>query len=332
MYHDDDRPGRMVGRHELRARFPEVDPEVWSQADASFPVRVTRSFYRRLRSSDDPLARQALPRPAELVADPGDVPDPVGEGPLRLHPLVVQKHPDRALLLCTKRCHLYCRYCFRRDQDGAPDPGEAELTEALEVAQASGARELILSGGDPLSLSDARLRWLLGEASTRFRVLRVHSRAPVTAPWRITDELVALLAAHRPLWVVVHANHPDELAPDVDEALARLTGAGLPVLNQSVLLRGVNDDPAVLQALCEALVERSVKPYYLHHPDPVPGNAEFRLPLGEGWRIYAELRRRLSGVATPRYVIDPPDGSGKVDVADWLRRSGHAVPSPTQEA
>lgn len=320
MYHAKERLGRMVGRGEISERFGPIEEELWRLADESFPVRVTRSWARRMRSARGPLGLQALPSVAELQPHRGDQPDPVGEGRRRVHPLIVQKHSDRALLLTTKRCHLYCRYCFRRDHDGVRDPDRGELLEALEVAAGTGARELILSGGDPLSLSDDKLAWLLEQAQDRFSVLRVHTRAPITAPWRVTEALSGLLSSVGPTWVVVHANHPDELSPDVDQALARLVDAGLPVLNQSVLLAGVNDDVEVLESLCEALVERRVFPYYLHHTDPVPGNADFRVSLEDGWRIYSSLRERLSGVALPRYVIDPPDGSGKVDVERWMRR------------
>lgn len=331
VYHGRRDLGRMVGRTELEDRFGHVDADVWERADASFPVRVTRSWSDRMEALDDPLGAQAIPRPGELQARAGDVPDPVGEGRRRLHPLLVQKHPDRVLFLVTKRCHLYCRYCFRRDHEGVRDPDKAQLEEALLAARSTGARELILSGGDPLSLADDKLSWLLDEARPHFKVVRIHTRAPITAPWRVTPELLRVLSANQPLWVVVHSNHLRELSAEVDEALRAMVDAGIPVLNQSVLLAGVNDSVEDLQELCEALVERRVLPYYLHHPDPVPGNAAFRVSLDAGWRIYEQLQGRLSGVALPRYVIDPPDGSGKVDVATWVRTGGHEVPSPHQE-
>jgi lysine 2,3-aminomutase len=151
-------------------------------------------------------------------------------------------------------------------------------------------------------------------------VVRIHTRAPITAPSRVTPELVAGLRERAPVWVVVHCNHPRELAPDVDAALALLIDGGVPVLNQAVLLAGVNDDATVLAELCDALLQRRVKPYYLHHTDAVTGNAAFRVDVDRGLAIYADLRRRVSGIGLPRYIIDPPEGTGKEDVATWAAR------------
>ena len=315
--------GPVLGRPEALARWPSVQASVWAAADALFPVRITRSWAARLESPDDPLGLQALPRPSELVPDDADEPDPVGEGRRSPVPWIVQKHPDRVLLLTTRRCHLYCRYCFRRgDHGGAEDPTPDELEAALDYIRGCGARELILSGGDPLALSDARLFQILDAVRSSVEVVRVHTRAPITAPQRVTPELVAGLRARAPVWVLVHANHPAELSAEVRLALARLVDSGLPVLNQAVLLRGVNDDVDTLAALCEHLVACRVFPYYLHHTDAAPGNAELRVPLSRGLELHAALRRRVSGIALPQYVIDPPDGSGKVAVETWVREQG----------
>jgi lysine 2,3-aminomutase len=152
-------------------------------------------------------------------------------------------------------------------------------------------------------------------------MIRIHSRAPITFPSAVTDELVGVLAARQPVWFVVHANHVNELSDDVVDALRRMVDAGIPVMNQSVLLRGVNDNVDALAALMERLVELRVKPYYLHHPDAVPGGGGFRVSIDEGWKLYAALRKRVSGMALPQYVIDPPDGTGKVPVAEYRARS-----------
>jgi lysine 2,3-aminomutase len=331
--------GPTVGRKELLARFSGLDARIWAEADARFRVRVTRSWLGRMTRLGGPLARQALPDAAELQADPGDVPDPVGEAGLHPVPWVVQKHPDRALLLVTRRCHLYCRYCFRRDLEGPEAPTEAELAAAIAWCRGAGLEEVILSGGDPLALRDAQLLSIVDGLRSidgpghAVPTIRIHTRAPITAPDRVTPALAAALAARGPVWVIVHANHPDELSEDVDEGLAMLVDAGVPVLNQSVLLRGVNDDAGVLAALSQGLVRRRVFPYYLHHPDPVPGNAGFRISLAEGLQIHAELAHRVSGLALPQYVIDPPDGSGKVPVSAWVEAGGRdPVPSGTPQA
>lgn len=319
-YHDDAEAAaqaRVVGRAEALRRLPEL-AEDWAVADALFPVQITRSFWSRIRLDDpaDPLAAQVLPDRREAEASPEDLDDPVGDAARSPLPWVVHKYPSRVLLLLTKRCHLYCRYCFRREHKpgDALDPSPAELEAAIDYALQSGAEEVILSGGDPLATRDALLFEVIDRLRPTIPVIRIHTRAPITAPHRVTPELVAGLAARAPVWVVVHCNHPRELAPDVDSALSRLVEAGVPVLNQAVLLRGVNDDPAVLAELCRQLVRRRVFPYYLHQTDRARGNAHLRVPMHEGRAIYAALRGLVSGVALPRYVLDPDDGSGKRDV------------------
>jgi lysine 2,3-aminomutase len=333
MYHAEPRVGAVLGPGALLRRLPALPEALLRAADGVFPVRLTRSWLARMGAAvDGPLGVQALPRQDELETHPGDVPDPVGESLRRPVPWVVQKHPDRVLLLVTRRCHLYCRYCFRRDQHDSDEPGAEALARALAYARDSGAREAILSGGDPLTLSDGRLFGIIDALRPAVPVVRVHTRAPITAPHRVTAALVEGLRARGPVWVLVHANHPDELSADVREALARLVDAGLPVLNQAVLLKGVNDDVDVLEGLSDALLSLRVFPYYLHHTDAVPGNAAFRVDVDRGLALHAELARRVSGIGLPRYVIDPPDGSGKVDVATWAaRRAEHPVPSAPQE-
>ena len=320
MYHDKPartRSGPVLGRAEVLEVRPDL-ADIWRAANAAFPILITRSWWERIQQADpnDPLARQALPHPDELVPDPADLDDPVGDAACSPLPWVVHKYPDRVLLLLTKRCHLYCRYCFRRNHHPSErvDPTPEEWRAAVEYARTSGATEVILSGGDPLAVSDDQLFEAIDALRDQVPTLRIHTRAPITRPDRVTPALVQGLAARGPIWVVVHCNHKAELSPEVDAALARLVDAGVPVLNQAVLLRGVNDDVEVLAALCEALVQRRVFPYYLHHTDAAGGNAHFRVSLEEGRLLWQGLRARVSGVALPRYVIDPPDGSGKRDV------------------
>jgi lysine 2,3-aminomutase len=313
----DARKSTVMGRAALLEERPEL-AEAWDEVDRLFRVQTTRSFWEKARNSVA-LSKQILPDARELDEHDADLDDPVGEKTKVPVPWVVHKYERRALLLLTKRCHIYCRYCFRRTHDPSErlDPSPEELAAAIAYIQGSGVSEVILSGGDPLAVRDSLLFRILDELAV-IPTRRVHTRAPIVAPNRITDELVEGLAARAPVWVIVHANHPDELGPDTDAALARLVDAGIPVLNQSVLLRGVNDDADTLRRLCEALVERRVRPYYLHHPDAVTGNAHFRVSQSEGLALYRTLRSSLSGLALPRYVLDRPDGGGKVDVERFV--------------
>ena len=324
MYHENSKQvmdnkskGRMVGKFELFQKFGAVAKPLWEGADASFPVKVTRSWVERMSSLDGPLGKQATPHSMELVLQDDDLPDPVGEKLVSPVPFVVRKHRDRALFKVTKRCHLHCRYCFRRDQtDGDPTPREVDV--AIEYLLNSDLNEVILSGGDPLSLSDEEIMVILRRLES-LPMKRIHTRAPVTAPFRITDALVAELASVSGLWVVIHCNHSSELSEPVRIAIQKIINVGIPVLNQSVLLSGVNDCPNILERLSLDLMQLQVQPYYLHHPDPVVGNVGFRVSMARGLEICAELERRLGGIGLPGYVVDLPDGSGKVPVERYHR-------------
>ena len=306
---------------EAKQRFSAIDIGVWKGLSTVFPVRVTRSWADRIFQANDPLGLQVFPDKSELLGDPEDVADPVGEEKKMPVPWVVQKHADRALLLVTRRCHLHCRYCFRRDLDGKSDPTTEELNTAVDFLHESGVHEVILSGGDPLILRTPKLLEIIDSLRPQIPQIRIHSRAPITFPKRIDQDLVDGLRRRQPVWLVVHVNHPGELSEEVTRGLGRLVDAGIPVLNQSVLLRGVNDDADVLADLSRALVNLRIKPYYLHHPDAVPGGGRFRVSVEQGLAIHRALRGKVSGMALPQYVIDPPDGTGKVPVAEWVRTS-----------
>lgn len=302
------------------------DGSDWRAAARAFPVRWPAGYLELAEGpGGDPVRRMGAPDPAELDRDPGDLPDPVGEAGRQPHPFVVQKHADRAILIVTARCHFYCRFCFRRAFPGGEheDPAPAEVRDAIRFLGAqAGLREIILSGGDPLVLSDRRLAEILEWIAEQPGVerVRVHTRAPVHFPERVTPELARLLAAAgRPARVVTHFNHAVELREESLAAVALLQGAGLPVLNQSVLLRGVNDTARALVALLRGLARAGIEPYYLHHPDRVPGNASFRLSLDRGLEVWDELRLEAAGLPLPAYVIDLPDGSGKVPVTSLVR-------------
>ncbi len=268
----------------------------------------------------DPIAAQFVPSAAELAAAPGDRADPIGDARWSPLPGIVHRYPDRVLLKPTLVCPVYCRFCFRREQVGAAGGvlGAAALARAFDyICARPQIWEVVVTGGDPLLLSPRRLRGIVAalERIPHVAVIRFHSRVPVVDPRRVGPALVAALAADKAVYVVVHANHPRELTPAMKEAVGRLVRAGIPLLSQSVLLRGVNDDAAVLEALFRGLVAMRVKPYYLHHPDLAPGTAHFRLDLGRGRELVAALRGRVSGLCQPAYVLDIPGGWGKVPVA-----------------
>jgi lysine 2,3-aminomutase len=321
------RKSKIVGRKEILTRFPILSQNIFSRADQLFPVRITRSWLMRVKSIDDPLGVQAFPHESELNFDDGDLIDPVGEESLSPHPWLIQKHPDRILFITTRRCHLYCRYCFRRNHTGDEDPSDEEFMGAIDYINRQNVEECILSGGDPLALSPTRLETLITKIQSP--TLRIHTRGPITEPSVITPKLLSLLEKRSGLWVIVHCNHPDELTKEVVQGLTQLRAAGIPVLNQAVLLRGVNDSVDTLRTLFQRLVQEQIFPYYLHHTDLASGNIQFRVSLEKGLALYEELQKFVSGVALPKYVIDPPDGSGKIEVVTYMRnRHGKASRNP----
>lgn len=321
------RKSKMIGKKELLSLFPSLSKNMFDQADQLFPVRITRSWLSRVKSMDGPLGLQAFPNKHELPIQSGDLHDPVGEERRMPHPWLVQKHDDRILFITTRRCHLYCRYCFRRNHTGQEDPDREEWESAIKYINTHDFEECILSGGDPLAISYARLAQLVETIQTP--IMRIHTRAPITEPSVITNKLIELLQDRSGLWVIVHCNHPDELTDSVREGLSALIAAGIPVLNQAVLLKGVNDSVDVLRRLFQTLVQLQVFPYYLHHTDSAAGNGMFRVSLEEGLALYQDVQKIVSGIALPKYVIDPPDGSGKIDVATYVRNNhGKASRNP----
>jgi KamA family protein len=261
--------GKMIGKKELRDRFPALSEKLWQLVDHSFPVRVTRSFGDKILHPTDPIGLQVLPHENELIDDEEGMDDPVGEKKQKIHPWIIEKHRDRALFLLTKRCHLYCRYCFRRTHNGTEDPSLSELREAIDIINAREYEEVILSGGDPLAVRDDILEWVLDELKAP--TIRIHTRAPITAPSFVTERKIQILQGHPSLWMIVHCNHPTELDSTVQRCLKNIHNVGIPILNQTVLLKGVNNCPVVLQELCQKLVRLRVFPYYLHHTDSVKG-------------------------------------------------------------
>ena len=307
-------------------------PERLSELEAvagRYAIGLTPALAALVRPGDpaDPIARQFIPDARELVRDPAETDDPIGDD---LHSPVkglVHRYPDRVLIKLAAVCAVYCRFCFRRARIG---PGSASLTRAefaaaLDYVRAQKAIwEVILTGGDPLNLSSRRI----AEATTALgriahvKVLRWHTRMPVAAPERVTAALArALLADGKTTVVAVHANHPRELSSAARAACRRLAAQGVMLVSQSVLLSGVNDDVETLEALMRAFVESGVKPYYLHHGDLAPGTAHWRVSIKKGQALMGALRARLSGLAMPAYMLDIPGGAGKVPISEGLIRA-----------
>jgi len=286
---------------------------------ARYAVAVTADIAALIDrdDSDDPVARQYLPRADELRDTPEEMADPIGDhahSPVRG---IVHRYPDRVLLMPLSACAVYCRFCFRRETVG---PGNAALTpDDLEtslnyIRSNTNIWEVILTGGDPLLLSPRRLKDLIGAlgAIDHVAVIRIHSRVPMAAPRRVTAKLIEALATDKALWLAVHANHANEFGALQRAAIAKLARAGIPLVGQTVLLKGVNDDAAALEALFRTMVANRIKPYYLHHPDLARGTAQFRLDIDDGIALTQRLRGRISGLCQPSYVLDIPGGHGKV--------------------
>ncbi|WP_425500132.1 lysine-2,3-aminomutase-like protein [Propylenella binzhouense] len=269
----------------------------------------------------DPIARQFVPDPAELSGAAGERSDPIGDDAHSPVPGIVHRYPDRVLLKLVSVCPVYCRFCFRREMVGPGRPAtlsEEALSGALAYVGAHPEIwEVVVTGGDPLAVAPRRIADLMGRIAAlgHVKIVRFHSRVPVVAPERVDGALAAALKAEGiATWIAVHANHPREIGPAAAAALARLADAGIPLVSQSVLLKGVNDDPAVLSALMRAFVENRVKPYYLHQGDLAPGTSHLRTSIAEGQALMRALRGRVSGLCQPAYVLDIPGGYGKVPV------------------
>lgn len=307
--------------HRALSLTPEELAGARRAEQAGLPIRVT-PYYLGLCDKDDPrcpIRMQCVPHADESAEVPGDLVDPLGEVAHEVAPHLVQRYPDRALLLATDRCAVYCRFCTRSRMVG--DGGGVASLDRLAPAFAYLAahpevRDVIISGGDPLTTSTERLIRLLARLREipSVETIRLATRVPVTLPQRITGEFVRALRRYHPLWVMTHFNHPRELSPESARACRLLVDHGFPVMNQTVLLRGINDDAETLSALFRGLVRWRVRPYYLLQMDPVRGTAHLRTPLARGIAIMEQLQGRLTGIALPKLIVDTPGGMGKVPV------------------
>ena len=314
-------PAELIGLLELEEDLLDEA----RRAAGLFPLAVPREFIARMRpgAPADPLLRQVLPLGPELEEAPGERSDPLEEKEFLRAPGLLKKYDGRALLVAAGACAINCRYCFRREYPYGETPAGIKAWEpAFRMLDADESiREIILSGGDPLVLSDGALLRLVERLDRipHLRRLRIHSRLPIVIPRRVTDRLLRTLRTSRltPI-VVVHTNHPAELDTATGDALRRFINAGIPVLNQAVLLKGVNDDEGVLAELSERLINLGAMPYYLHQLDPVTGSLHFQVPIDRGLELIAALRRRLPGYAVPRYVQEVPGEAHKSELAGRL--------------
>jgi lysine 2,3-aminomutase len=326
---------------ELRAAdlVPAADVDALQAVAAHYAVAITPAMAGLIDRGDpnDPIARQFVPDARELQHRPEELADPIGDERFARAPGIVHRYPDRVLLKLTHVCPVYCRFCFRRETVGPGGP-QALSGDALDAALAyiaGDARiwEVILTGGDPLMLSARRIGDVTRRLGTvpHVKVLRWHTRVPVVAPERVTPALLAALrASDRTIYLAVHANHARELTQAARDACGRLADAGIALISQTVLLKGVNDDAETLADLMRAFVETRVKPYYLHHADLAPGTSRFRTSVAAGQEIMRQLRGSLSGIAQPTYVLDIPGGHAKVPIGPgYVSADGGSVIDPS---
>jgi lysine 2,3-aminomutase len=333
------RPTELVAR----GLAPAADLADLEKVAARYAIAVTPDIADLIdaRDADDPIARQFIPNALELVEQPGESADPIGDETHSPVAGIVHRYPDRVLFKLVHVCAVYCRFCFRREMVG---PGKATVLsegayrDALDyIRMHSRIWEVILTGGDPLMLSPRRLAEIMADiaAIDHVKIIRIHTRVPIADPARVSPEMVAALkVAGATTWLAIHANHPRELSEAARTAAARLADAGIPLVSQSVLLRGVNDDAATLEALMRAFVECRIKPYYLHHGDLAPGTAHLRTTIEHGQELMRALRGRVSGLCQPDYVLDIPGGHGKAPVGpnylSHARSQGSELSSETR--
>jgi len=310
---------RRLSQLEQMLVLSEEERAALTEGGSMLPVGVT-PYYMSLISRDDPnqpLRRTVIPTTKEFHRSPGEADDPLGEDGHSPVPGLVHRYPDRVLLLVLDFCSTYCRYCTRSRVVGHGEliPNESRLEKALEyIARTPAIRDVLLSGGDPLAMSEERLDWIL----TRLREIphvefvRIGTKMPAVLPQRITPQLCRVLRKFHPLWMSLHFVHPDECTPEAQRACARLADAGIPLGSQTVLLKGVNDDVGTMKELVHRLLLMRVRPYYLYQCDPISGSSHFRTSVAKGLEIIEGLRGHTTGYAVPNYVIDAPGGGGKI--------------------
>ncbi|MEV7926908.1 lysine-2,3-aminomutase-like protein [Kitasatospora sp. NPDC088779] len=320
---------------ELLAQHLIQEDQVAAITDVAkrYALSITPAMRSRIVELDDPVARQFVPTEDELTSLPEEREDPIGDDPFTPVKGVTHRYPDRVLLKPVLVCPVYCRFCFRREVVG---PGDSMLKESQLAAALDYIRshpeiwEVIFTGGDPFIMSPDRLRPILRalDGIEHVKVIRFHTRVPVVDPDRVTEDLVEALTMDTPVWVVVHTNHSQEIGDGARRALRLLAGSGIPLVSQTVLLKGVNDTPEALEDLFRTLIVNRVKPYYLHHGDLAVGTSHFRTTIKEGQALARSLRGRVSGLCQPTYVLDIPGGHGKVPIGPTYLNGNGTVTDP----
>jgi lysine 2,3-aminomutase len=309
---------------ELLDRF-NIDSEEILNVSKVYPFGISAYYAGLIKAPFDPIWRQSVPSPEELN-DITQLPDPLDEVRLSPVPGLIHRYPDRAVLLVSNYCATYCRFCMRKRQVGC-SIGKTDFSAALDyIASTPQLYDIILSGGDPLMLDDDQLHYILSELRKipHLSIIRIGSRMPVTDPSRITPQLCRMLSEHHPIYLNTHFNHPMELTSEAEKVCCMLSNHGIILGNQTVLLKGVNDNAKILEELFKGLLRLRVRPYYLHQMDLVRGTAHFRTPLEKGRELIGGLRGKISGMAIPHLVVDLPGGKGKVPILpDTLLREGN---------
>lgn len=310
---------RNLAQLEKMLVLSEDEREALTQGGSMLPVGITPYYMSLLdrTDADQPLRRTVVPNRHEFIRTPGEADDPLGEDGHSPVPGLVHRYPDRVLLLAHDFCSTYCRYCTRSRVVGHGEilPNEKRLAVAFDYIRRTPAiRDVLISGGDPLALGDDKLDWMLGELRSipHLEFVRIGTKMPAVLPQRITPQLVRVLRKYHPLWMSVHFLHPDECTPEAHLACTRLADAGIPLGSQTVLLKGVNDNVAVMKELNHKLLLMRVRPYYLYQCDPISGSSHFRTTVEKGLEIIQGLRGHTTGYAVPTYVIDAPGGGGKI--------------------
>lgn len=313
---------------ELSNRF-NIDPRPLQPVAERYPMRISRYYLSLIKEVGDPIWRQCVPDPRELGDENLSI-DPLNESVLSPVPGIIHRYPDRVVLLVSSACATFCRFCFRKHRVGSQEKWMGHPIDAglNYIQNTSAIRDVILSGGDPLLLGDEALEDTLARLRRirHVEMIRIDTRIPVTLPERITLRLCQMLKRYHPLYINTHFNHPFEITVASSTACDRLADAGIPLGNQTVLLKGVNDDPEVMKRLMQKLLTIRVRPYYIHQMDLVQGTRHFCTGVEQGIKIMASLRGHTSGMATPYYVIDLPGGKGKVPILpDDVKRSGETL-------